>query len=117
MKKREEELRAPESYLFSPDHKGKRPHTENRIRQIFRQYIKEVGLGREYGSDVRGRKLHKFTMHSLRHSHIMHYIHIHKLPVPIVQKQVAHKTLQATSVYCRPSDEMVSEAYKKVEVG
>jgi len=44
----------------------------------------------------------------------MHYIHIHKLPLPIVQKQVGHKTLKATSVYLRPSDEAVAQAYGEV---
>ena len=41
----------------------------------------------------------------------MHYVHIFKLPLPIVQRQVGHKTLKATSVYLRPSDEQVGDAY------
>ena len=41
----------------------------------------------------------------------MHYVHVYKLPLPIVQKQVGHKTLKATSVYLRPSDEAVGSAY------
>ena len=41
----------------------------------------------------------------------MTYIHIYRLPLPIVQKQVGHKTLKATSVYLNPSDEAVREAY------
>ena len=52
------------------------------------------------------------TIHSLRHSHIMHHIHTHKLPLPIVQKQVGHRTLKATSVYLNPSAEAVAEAYE-----
>jgi integrase len=44
----------------------------------------------------------------------MHFIHIHKLPLPIVQKQVGHKTLKTTSVYLRPSDKAVAEAYGEV---
>jgi len=31
-----------------------------------------------------------FTVHSLRHSHIMHYTVDRGLPLPIVQKQVGH---------------------------
>ena len=42
----------------------------------------------------------------------MHAVHIHKLPLPIVQKQVGHRTLKATSVYLNPSDEAVGEAYE-----
>lgn len=41
----------------------------------------------------------------------MHYVHHQGLPLPVVQKQVGHKTLKATSVYLRPSDELVGEAY------
>ena len=39
--------------------------------------------------------------------------HIYKLPVPIVQRQVGHTTLDATMTYCRPSDEFVGESYRK----
>ena len=70
-------------------------------------------MERTYGEDSQGRKLHQLTIHSLRHSHIMHYVHVHKLPLPVVQKQVGHKTLKATSVYLNPSDEMVARAYRK----
>src|SRR3990172_6859197 len=75
------------------------------------RYIKLAGLDREYGSDTKGRALHELTVHSLRHSHIMHYVHVYKLPLPIVQKQVGHKSLKTTSVYLRPSDEHVGQAY------
>lgn len=39
------------------------------------------------------------------------------LPLPIVQKQVGHKTLKATSVYLKPSDEAVAEAYEAASEG
>jgi integrase len=73
-----------------------------------------AGLEREYARDRKGRALHELTIHSLRHSHIMHYVHVYKLPLPIVQKQVGHTTLRATSVYLRPSDEHVGIAYDQV---
>jgi len=112
MLRRSEKLKKPEESLFYPPGRPFGPYSENRIRQIFQAYAKKSGLDREYGTDVRGRKLHQLTVHSLRHSHIMHYIHIHKLPLPIVQKQVGHRTLKATSVYLRPSDEALAEAYE-----
>lgn len=56
--------------------------------------------------------LRELTIHSLRHSHIMHYVHVYKLPLPIVQRQVGHKSLKATSVYLRPSDEDVARSGK-----
>ena len=73
--------------------------------------MRKAGLDREYGLDRQGRVLHELTVHSLRHSHIMHYVHVFKLPLPIVQKQVGHKSLKTTSVYLRPSDEAVGQAY------
>ena len=76
--------------------------------------MRKAGLNREYGKDSKSRKLHKFTVHSLRHSHCMHYIHIYKLPVPIVQRQVGHTTLDATMTYCRPTDEFVGQSYQEV---
>ena len=39
-------------------------------------------------------------------------VHYYKLPLPIVQRQVGHKSLKTTSVYLRPSDEQVGEAYR-----
>lgn len=113
MLKREDKIKEPEEYLFSSNDSRTPAITENRIRQIFRKYIIKSGLDREYGTDSLGRKLHKFSVHSLRHSHIMHHIHIYKIPVPVVQRQVGHKTLNATMVYCRPTDEMVKEEYEK----
>ena len=101
----------PNEFLFYPTSNPKQHYTENRIRQIFVRYVKEAGLEREYARDKEGRALHELTIHSLRHSHIMHYVHVYKLPLPIVQRQVGHKTLKATSVYLRPSDEQVGQAY------
>ena len=111
---RSEKICNSEEYLFSIRHKRKTKYTENRIRQIFQKYVNKAGLDRVYGEDSKGRKLRIFTIHSLRHSHCMHSIHIHKLPIPIVQRQVGHKTLQATMAYCKPSDEMVKKAYEEV---
>ena len=49
----------------------------------------------------------------------MHYIHLYKVPLPIVQKQVGHRSLRATSVYLNPSDELVAKTYStaRLEVG
>lgn len=111
MAHRTEGIYDPEVYLFHPGRSGEGRYTENRLRQIFQRYARTAGLDREYGRDKKGRALHELTIHSLRHSHIMHYVHVYKLPLPIVQKQVGHKSLKTTSVYLRPSDEHVGEAY------
>ena len=111
MARRSGTIRRPDEYLFHPGLNRKRHYSENRLRQIFRKYIREVELDREYGHDKAGRALHELTIHSLRHSHIMHYVHVYKLPLPVVQRQVGHKSLKTTSIYLRPSDEHVGQAY------
>ncbi|MBI1827436.1 MAG: site-specific integrase [Planctomycetes bacterium] len=113
MAQRSEHVDRPTDFLFSPAGNPRRRYTENRLRQIFARYVLAAGLDREYARDVKGRALHELTIHSLRHSHIMHYVHFYKLPLPVVQKQVGHKTLKATSVYLRPSDEQVGDAYQQ----
>ena len=52
-----------------------------------------------------------FTVHSLRHSHIMHYVVDRGVSLPIVQKQVGHRSLKTTSVYLSPSTEKMAQAY------
>ena len=112
MTKREERIFKPDGFLF-PSPQGRNQHySENRLRQVFQHYVRKAGLDRQYGADTLGRRLHQITVHSLRHSHLMTYIHIHKLPLSVVQKQVGHRTLKATSVYLRPSDEAIAEAYE-----
>ncbi len=111
---RQERILRPAQYLFSPQRTCALPYSENRIRQIFRRYVEKGGLDRCYGRDAMGRQLHQLTVHSLRHAHIMHYIHIRKLPIAVVQKQVGHTSLKTTSVYLNPSEEAVGEAYAEV---
>jgi len=117
MSKRNEKIHKPDDFLFESSDYRTAHITTNRVRQIFQKYCIKSGLDREYGYDKLERRLRKFTVHSLRHTHCMHYIHIHKLPVPIVQRQVGHKTLKATMTYCQPNDEMVREEYGKVQRG
>lgn len=113
MSKRNDKIYHPDDFLLESNDYRTSHMTPNRVRQIFQKYCIRSGLYREYGFDKLGRRLRKFTVHSLRHTHCMHYIHIYKLPIPIVQRQVGHKTLKATMVYCQPNDEMVREEYDK----
>ena len=112
--KQQEKVRKPNAYLFHPSRRWNQPYTENRIRQVFQHYIDKSGLQRVYGEDSKGKKLKMFTVHSLRHSHIMHYTVDRGVPLPIVQKQVGHRSLKTTSVYLRPSTEKMTEAYDRV---
>ena len=112
--KQQEKVRKPNAFLFHPSRRWNQPYTENRIRQIFQRYIDKSGLQRVYGEDSKGKKLKMFTVHSLRHSHIMHYTVDRGVPLPIVQKQVGHRSLKTTSVYLRPSTEKMAEAYGRV---
>jgi integrase len=114
MSKRGDRVRMPEAYLFHPGRRWNRPYTQNRIRQIFQHYVNKAGLQHIYGKDSRNRQLKMFTVHSLRHSHIMHYIVDKAVPLPIVQKQVGHRSLKTTSVYLSPSTEKIAEVYNEV---
>jgi integrase len=111
--KREGHVRKSTAYLFHPGKRWNQQYTENRIRQIFQYYAKQAKLQNVYGNDVAGRNLKMFTVHSLRHSHVMHYTIDYKLPLPIVQKQVGHRSLKTTSIYLKPSTEKIAEAYEK----
>ena len=111
--KRDNKAKKPEAYLFHPGKRWNTPYSENRIRQIFQRYIERAGLHQVYGKDSRGRRLKMFTVHSLRHAHIMRYTVDLGLPLPIVQKQVGHRNLKTTSVYLSASTEKVAEAYGK----
>ena len=43
----------------------------------------------------------------------MHYTVDRKVALPIIQKQVGHRSLKTTSIYLRPSTEKMAEAYEK----
>ena len=114
--KRDDRIRQTEAYLFHPGRRWNKPYTENRIRQIFQHYVIKAGLQQVYGKDSKGRNLKMFTVHSLRHSHVTHYVIDRKLPLPIVQKQVGHRSLKTTSVYLSPSTEKMAQAYKQARL-
>jgi len=109
--KRDEKVIKPEAYLFHHGKGWNKHYTENRIRQIFQKYIEKAGLQQIYGKDTKGRNLKMFTVHSLRHSHLVSYVIDKKVPLPIVQKQVGHRSLKTTSVYLQPSTEKMAQAY------
>jgi integrase len=113
MGKREDRIMKPDAYVFHPGRRWNTPYTENRIRQIFQHYINKAGLQQVYGKDTCGRNLRMFTVHSLRHSHIIHYVIDRGLPLPIVQKQVGHRSLKTTSVYLSASTEKMAQAYSE----
>jgi integrase len=111
--KRADTIKKPLAYLFHPGKRWNKPYTENRIRQIFQTYILKTGLQRVYGNDSQGQNLKMFTVHSIRHSHIMHSVVDRKIPLPIVQKQVGHRSLKTTSVYLSPSTEKMAQIYQQ----
>lgn len=113
MGKREDRVMKPDAYIFHPGRRWTTPYNENRIRQIFQHYVNKAGLQQIYGKDTRGRNLRMFTVHSLRHSHIMNYVVDRGLPLPIVQKQVGHRSLKTTSVYLSASTEKMAQAYSE----
>jgi site-specific recombinase XerD len=46
----------------------------------------------------------------------MHYIVDKAVPLPIVQKQVGHRSLKTTSVYLLPSTEKMAQAYRQARL-
>ena len=114
MSKQGDRVRIPDAYLFHHGRRWNKPYTPNRIRQIFQIYVNKAGLQQVYGKDSLGRNLKMFTVHSLRHTHVMSYVVDKKVPLPIVQRQVGHRSLKTTSVYLQPSTEKMAEAYNEV---
>lgn len=111
--KRDENKKKPGAYLF-PGRDGKTPITTRALQKIFRKYIEKSGLDEVYAQDSRGRNLHKYTIHSLRHSHVRYYTTYRKLDLASVQQQVGHKSLQTTQIYTRLTDEDAGKSYEKV---
>lgn len=111
--KRDGKVKKPGAYLFHHGKAWNKGYTENRIRQIFQKYITKSGLQQIYGHDSKGRALKMFTVHSLRHAHAMNYVVDRKVPLPIVQKQLGHRSLKTTSVYLSPSTEKMAQAYRQ----
>ena len=112
MTKREEEIKDPDAFLLPSNQNATGHMTARRWQHIFKQYVVLAGLQEVYGSDSKGKPLYKYTIHSLRHSHVRHYVQ--KIPLAAVQKQVGHKSLQTTEIYLRLADEDVRKAYDKV---
>lgn len=111
--KREENTKKPSAYLF-PGRDGKAPITTRALQKMFQKYVEKSGLDEVYAQDSEGRQLHKYTIHSLRHSHVRYYTTYRKLDLASVQQQVGHKSLQTTQIYTRLTDEDVRKSYEKV---
>ena len=114
--RREDRVIKPDAHVFHHRRRRNAPYSENRIRQIFQHYINKAGLQHVYGKDTYGRSLRMFTVHSLRHSHVMHYVVDKGVPLPIVQKQVGHRSLKTTSVYLSASTEKMAQAYRQARL-
>lgn len=114
MTKRSSEIKKPAAYVWASGRNSKGHLITRQIQKIFTKYIKKAGLDEVYAYDSQGRALHKYTVHSLRHSHIRYYIHYKKLDVVSVQQQVGHQSLETTLLYTRLRDDDVKRAYDEV---
>lgn len=85
--KREENTKKPGAYLF-PGRNGRSPITTRALQKMLQKYIEKAGLDEVYAQDSEGRQLHKYTIHSLRHSHVRYYTTHRKLDLASVQQQV-----------------------------
>lgn len=87
------------------------PHlTDRRVRQIVHYYANKAGIQEIYGYNKFGHPLYTVTPHTLRHTHVVHAL-MNKVPITAVQKQVGHKNLSTTQIYCDLAPEQVKEAY------
>jgi len=91
---RDERVKKPDEFLFHPPGKPREHHSENRLRQIFHVHLRKAGLDRYYGEGQKGRRLHELTIHSLRHSHVMHNVHVHRFPLYQGSKETLLESLQ-----------------------
>jgi len=110
MTRREETIKDPDAYLLPSTQNSTGHITTRRWQHIFKGYIEKAGIQEVYGYDNQGRPLYKYTIHSLRHSHVRHYVQ--KVPLAAVQRQVGHKSLQTTEIYLKLADEDVRKAYE-----
>jgi integrase len=88
MTKREERIKNPEAYLL-PSTQNRTGHlTTRRLQHIFKKYVQKAGLQEIYGHSNSGKPLYKYTIHSLRHSHIRHYVK--KVPLYKDKRDTSH---------------------------
>ena len=100
-----------DAYLL-PSTQNRTGHlTTRRLQHIFKKYVQKAGIQEVYGYSSSGKPLYRYTIHSLRHSHIRHYVK--KVPLAAVQRQAGHKSLQTTEIYLRLTDEDVKRAYEE----
>ncbi len=66
------------------------------------------------GFKVRRFRLTFSAIPSGKSSSVMSYVVDKGVPLPIVQKQVGHRSLKTTSVYLQPSTEKMADAYHEV---
>ncbi|MBA7495219.1 Tyrosine recombinase XerD [subsurface metagenome] len=72
--------------------------TVRRIQQLMKTYAQRANI--------------EASPHTLRHTHIVHAL-LDRIPITAVQKQVGHKKLTTTQIYCNLAPEQVREAYEK----
>ncbi len=68
-----------------------------RIQQLIKKYGKIAGI--------------EVSPHTLRHTHIVHAL-LDRVPITAVQKNVGHRRLTTTQIYCDLAPEQVREAYE-----
>ena len=97
-------------YLFAT--RGEKNITDRRIRHLVYKYAVKADIQEIYGYDKNNRPLYTVTPHTLRHTHIVHAL-MNQIPITAVQKQVGHKNLATTQIYCDLAPEQVKQAYDK----
>jgi integrase len=107
-----EKVLKADAYVFHPGRRWNTPYTENRIRQIFQHYIHKAACSRSMAriGAADGSRCSRSTPCGTLISCTTWWTK--GVPLPIVQKQVGHRSLKTTSVYLSASTEKMAQAYR-----
>lgn len=99
-------------FLFGSSGKPPKGITDRMIRYLVHHYAVKADIQKIYAHNKDGHPLYTVTPHTLRHTHIVHAL-MDSVPITAVQKQVGHKNLSTTQIYCDLAPEQVKQAYDK----
>lgn len=84
------------------------PYSTRTYQRLFEKYFDKYGLKDILSLDF------KPTPHTMRHNHIVFGLQ-HKIPMPVIMKNVGHKSIKTTQIYSNIAANDVVEAYKEVD--
>lgn len=90
-----------------------KPHLHpSRVSEVVREAAWNAGIQEVLYEDTKGRKRHKVTSHTLRHSYAMHFLQ-NGGSIEALSKHLAHSSVEMTEIYGEILDERAKDEYKK----